>query len=275
MGTCSLREHRAQKAPLKGAFDPGPLKTPRHSLTPIPSPEPILPSWAWPLVQSPVDQSVSRLWVTRSHFAVAFRLGPVVFPNDRRQAQKNSARPPLIEFRRPPGSYASAAGRDLSVSTPPLGFRPRLARSTGEVRFTRALPARQLPSSGFGYPLDGFLPRQPSRVCFDPAVPRGPAPSKHFLAGGCPTLLPDSARLPLSADLASTNQGFTEAGTCGPGFRVLPQASPEPLESGRGPIHRPVAPMGFRSLPRDSGDRLDRPSSRSPLTRLVVATVAR
>jgi len=126
------------------------------------------------------------------------------------------------------------------------GLSSPVARSIGEVRFTRALPARHLPSSGFGYPLDGFLPRRPSRACFIPAVPWGTAPSKHLLAGGCPTLLSASARLPLSADLASTNRRFTEAGTCGPGFRVLPLASPEPLELGRGPIHRPVAPMGFR-----------------------------
>jgi len=31
-------------------------------------------------------------------------------------------------------------------------------------------PARYVPSSGFGYPLDGFLPRIPCRFCFAPAA---------------------------------------------------------------------------------------------------------
>jgi len=34
----------------------------------------------------------------------------------------------------------------------------------------RALPARCVPSSGFGYPLDGFRPSLPCRLCFAPAA---------------------------------------------------------------------------------------------------------
>ena len=37
----------------------------------------------------------------------------------------------------------------------------------------RALPARYVPSSGFGYPLDGFLPAIPCRFCFAPAALMG------------------------------------------------------------------------------------------------------
>jgi len=48
-----------------------------------------------------------------------------------------------------------------------------MAHLVCEVRFTRALPARHLPSSGFGYPRDGLLPRGPSRPCFMPAAPMG------------------------------------------------------------------------------------------------------
>jgi hypothetical protein len=38
---------------------------------------------------------------------------------------------------------------------------------------SRALPTRYVPSSGFGYPLDGFLPASPCRFCFAPAALMG------------------------------------------------------------------------------------------------------
>jgi hypothetical protein len=37
----------------------------------------------------------------------------------------------------------------------------------------RALPTRYVPPSGFGYPLDGFLPSIPCRFCFAPAALMG------------------------------------------------------------------------------------------------------
>jgi hypothetical protein len=37
----------------------------------------------------------------------------------------------------------------------------------------RPKPARYVPPSGFGYPLDGLLPRIPRRFCFAPAAPLG------------------------------------------------------------------------------------------------------
>jgi len=39
-----------------------------------------------------------------------------------------------------------------------------------EVHWQRAKPARYVPPSGFGYPLDGFRPRIPCRFCFAPAA---------------------------------------------------------------------------------------------------------
>jgi hypothetical protein len=37
----------------------------------------------------------------------------------------------------------------------------------------RVLPARYVPPSGFGYPLDGLLPPSPCRFCFTPAALMG------------------------------------------------------------------------------------------------------
>jgi hypothetical protein len=51
-----------------------------------------------------------------------------------------------------------------------MGFRS-LQHATGlRVHFPQALPARYVPSSGFGYPLDGLLPAIPCRFCFTPAA---------------------------------------------------------------------------------------------------------
>lgn len=42
-----------------------------------------------------------------------------------------------------------------------------------QVHTSRALPARCVPPSGFGHPLDGFRPARPSRLCFAPAALMG------------------------------------------------------------------------------------------------------
>jgi hypothetical protein len=42
-----------------------------------------------------------------------------------------------------------------------------------KVHFTRVLPSRWVPPSGFDYPLDGLLPSNPCRFCFTPAALMG------------------------------------------------------------------------------------------------------
>jgi hypothetical protein len=54
-----------------------------------------------------------------------------------------------------------------------LGFCSLQHTSGSKVHFSRALPARLGPSSGFGCPLDGLLPAIPSRFCFAPAALMG------------------------------------------------------------------------------------------------------
>jgi hypothetical protein len=49
-----------------------------------------------------------------------------------------------------------------------------------KVHFTRVLPARYVPPSGFGYPLDGLLPSNPCRPCFVPTALLGFSPSERF-----------------------------------------------------------------------------------------------
>jgi hypothetical protein len=75
-----------------------------------------------------------------------------------------------------------------------------MAHPACEVRFTRALPARHLPSAGFGYPLDGLLPRAPCRPFFVPAAPVGFSLRSVLLDRGCPALPPSLAPLAVTAN---------------------------------------------------------------------------
>jgi len=84
----------------------------------------------------------------------------------------NFHRAPLIEFRRPARSCTDDTGRHPFDADSFFGLRFPMTHAVCEVRFTRALPTRHLPSSGFDHPLDGFLPRQPGRTCFSSAASR-------------------------------------------------------------------------------------------------------
>ena len=59
-----------------------------------------------------------------------------------------------------------ASGRNGSS----LGLLFPTAHEGSKVHWARALPARYVPPSGFGYPLDGLLPSVPRRFCFTPAA---------------------------------------------------------------------------------------------------------
>lgn len=58
-----------------------------------------------------------------------------------------------------------------------------------KVHFTRGLPARYVPPSGFGYPRDGLLPSNPCRFCFTPAALMGLSLRSFLLPTGIRALL--------------------------------------------------------------------------------------
>jgi hypothetical protein len=61
-----------------------------------------------------------------------------------------------------------------------LGLRLPTAHSGGEDPLVAGhARVRYVPSSGFGYPLDGFLPLPPRRACFVPTALMGLIPSKR------------------------------------------------------------------------------------------------
>jgi hypothetical protein len=64
------------------------------------------------------------------------------------------------------------ADRPQSVSSS-HGLLVPTAHQGSKVHLPRVLPARYVPPSGFGYPLDGFLPSVPCRFFFAPAALMG------------------------------------------------------------------------------------------------------
>jgi len=130
------------------------------------------------------------------------------------------------------------------------------------------LPARYVPPSGFGYPLDGLLPANPCRLCFTPAALMGFTLRSVPLAEGIRAV--SGRKHPRTVDfpIYHTPEGVgparktTVSGFCP--FR-------ESLTNGMCLAHRPLAaPLGFCLL-GFLVEGLDRDFARSPLTRFSVA----
>jgi hypothetical protein len=108
-----------------------------------------------------------------------------------------------------------------------MGFRSLQHTQGAGVFASAGFPARSVPSSGFGYPLDGFHPLRPGRVYFAPTALVGfalrsllpPAVSAVFPRGWAHVpLLPPF--LPAAALAEACVAGF-RAGPTGRGFWAL------------------------------------------------------
>jgi len=119
------------------------------------------------------------------------------------------------------------------------------------------VPARYVPPSGFGYPLDGLLPSDPSPVFFHTGSAPGIHPSEHNRSMRHPVCYhPDYPTYRFNPSVLPPPKRW--AGPTGPGFwDSSPSRAPD--ESDRGLACRPRAallgfallgPMG-RNLARD------------------------
>ena len=124
----------------------------------------------WLLVQSFAPTEVPRSLVPRSHHAVGHFLGWVVF-------LQPAAPTTLSDQCILSSSFAflqSLAQRNLVRRPEPAnsshGLSLPSAHQGSEVHLSRVCLARYVPSTGFGYPLDGLLPPSPCRFCFTPAA---------------------------------------------------------------------------------------------------------
>ena len=109
--------------------------------------------------------------VWQSHYAVGRSLGFVVFPQ--RESRSCSTQPTaaLFEFGlRLEFSPVEPSYRRRSENSSSHGLPLPTAHEDSKVYPSRALPARFVPPSGFGYPLDGFLPSNPCQFCFTPTA---------------------------------------------------------------------------------------------------------
>jgi hypothetical protein len=129
---------------------------------------------------------------------------------------------------------------------------------------SRALPARYVPPSGFGYPLDGLLPAIPCRFCFTPAALLGFALRSFRLSKGIRRI---TARMhPPTVSLAVLLVAVATGRPGKPRFLGF-DPSENPWRSTVGLARRPlVAPVGL-TLPGSARKSLDRDFARSPLTR--------
>jgi len=140
------------------------------------------------------------------------------------------------------------------------------AHQEPKVHFTRALPARYVPPSGFDHPLDGFLPSIPRRLFFTPAALLGFALRSFLLSEGrrCVT----ASATPTDRSSRRWNHlPEQEVGPAGRGSWACPSQSP--WRPAVGLARRPLeAPLGLPLLGFALGS-LDRGFSRSPPTRFV------
>jgi len=106
----------------------------------------------------------------------------------------------------------------------------------------RVLPARYVPPSGFGYPLDGFLPSIPCRFCFAPAALLGFTLRSFLLPKGIHAFPPGSTHLPFPLPVYPVRSTGPARQAAVPGFLPFREslATETCLAS-----HPLAAPLGF------------------------------
>lgn len=175
-------------------------------------------------------------------------------------------RNPLVELGLPESlTQSHLAGPPQRISTSHGLFFPT-APEDSKVRFTRALPARHVPPSGFGYPLDGLLPSKPCRFSFAPAALLGFALRSLLLSKGIAAVSdrknPPTVSLVCIPSHRSAGAGSTSRGSWA---LTLPR-----VPGDRHVFSTPTAGCSHGLCPsRASRRNLDRDFARSPLTRLL------
>jgi hypothetical protein len=131
---------------------------------------------------------------------------------------------------------------------------------------TAGMPTRYVPPSGFGYPLDGFLPSIPCRFCFTPAALMGLTLRSFLLPEAIRVIGPGRTHLPfhLAVFPPIASPGRPDR------HRFLGfAASRSAWQPDEGLVRRLLAtPLGF-SLLGFSGKSLDQDFAQSPLTRFA------
>jgi hypothetical protein len=199
----------------------------------------------WLLVQSSSLTGVSPILVRRSHFAVGRFLGCVVFQPARFAGHFSVSRSsPLFELRLRSEYYPALPSP--SVATDRLLSWAFVPYSTCRIRGSlhAGLPARHVPPSGFGYPLDGLHPLIPCRFCFAPAALMGFTLRSFLLSKGIRCFShSDEPTYRFSCRCSRRRSDGPAQQAAVSGF----QPFRESLAIDKGLIHRSLdAPLGFR-----------------------------
>jgi hypothetical protein len=162
------------------------------------------------------------------------------------------------------------AGR--SRRTPLMDFRSLQHMQDSAIHSSRAFQARYGPRTGFDYPLRGFRPPNPGRLCFTPAALVGFALRSVLLRRGGRAFPPGETHLPFRS------VGKHSARSGGPARRAAASGvcpAPESLATGECLIRRPPdAPLGF-SLSGFARHRLGRLLARPLLPRFAATGLCR
>jgi len=143
----------------------------------------------------------------------------------------------------PSNTYPAA-----TTAEPSHGLPLPSALEESEVHSSRAKPARYVPPSGFGYPLDGLLPRIPCRFCFAPAALVGFTLRRFPLPRGFQAFQPGRTHIPLARRYFRHRSVRPARRASVAGFAPLGIA----LQSRGGLGRRPLAPpLGFAPLGSD------------------------
>jgi hypothetical protein len=165
---------------------------------PPPLPAEVVLFWNWSLVQSMTPAEVSPLLVLRSRFAVSASPRLCGFPSTGCRRRRLSDRPrPLVELYLPLEFYPATPTRPPRRPSPLMGFRSLQHLRNPRSTLHEPKPARYVPPSGFGYPLDGLLPRIPCRFSFTPAALLGFTLRRFLLPRGFQAFQSGRTHLPL------------------------------------------------------------------------------
>jgi hypothetical protein len=184
---------------------------------PSPSPTRVVLFWNRPLVQSFRPAEVSPLLLLRSRYAVGTL--PRLCGLPAADCCRRLFRLPAASSRRtspsfrvlPSNTYPAIATTESSH-----GLLVPSAHQESEVHSSRANPARYVPPSGFGCPLDGLLPRIPCQFCFTPAALLGftlrrfplPASIRGLSTGKNPHTVGSAVFPPPKRQTGPTSLGF-------------------------------------------------------------------
>jgi hypothetical protein len=179
---------------------------------------------------------------------------------------------PLFESRLPPEYYPAKPSRPAAASQPLSWALAPYSTSRIKGPLAAGIPARYVPPSGFGYPLDGLLPSIPVPVFFRTGGAHGIHPSELSPRGRySERFRPKGPTYCFAGRCSRRRSGGPAQQAAVPGLRPFRESLATAGLLTRQPLD---APLGF-TLPGFYSGNLARAFTRSPLTRFTSPAINR